>query len=72
MAMIQIEPDTQQKLAILGAEAAEEVTDVPSAFPSKAIGFAARRILVRVCCYYTWGRLMIGSGHFRKGCLIMH
>ncbi len=30
MAAIQVEPDVQQKLAILGAEAAEEVTDVPT------------------------------------------
>ena len=30
-AMIRIEPDVQQKLAILGAEAADEVTDAPTA-----------------------------------------
>ena len=29
MAVIQVEPDAQQKLAILGAEAADEATDVP-------------------------------------------
>lgn len=29
-ALIRIEPDAQQKLAILGAEAADEVTDVPT------------------------------------------
>ncbi|MFL5803388.1 MAG: hypothetical protein ACJ8CR_16805 [Roseiflexaceae bacterium] len=31
--MILIEPDVQQKLAILGSEAADEVMDVPAAGP---------------------------------------
>ena len=45
---------------------------LPSAFPTKAIGFAAQHMHDHMCVYQAWDVVMIIRGHFRKSCLIMH